>query len=164
MAVLGAIGLGYLSEEASPRLALAVVLVLVLVFPAVSITTDEAALDDPVIEGVQTRYGYTEAELAGVETIGRITSDDESEIHTDHPYGTVFERTAAHESDDATLTDGSPADETVVWRSYQGSGAAYFLDGDGRPYQPAVIRTEMCGGRDVTYSNGDVALCPTPPG
>ena len=163
MVVLGAIGLGYLSREASPRVAVAVVLIFVLVFPVASITSDDAAVDDPVFEGVQTRYSYTQQELAAVDTVGRITPADEPEIHTDHPYSTVFERTEAHESDDAVLVDGAAANETVVWRSYQGSGAAYFVDGEGRPHQPVVTRTQMCGGRDVNYTNGQVALCSVPP-
>lgn len=164
MVVLGAIGLGFLSEEASPRLVLALVLVVVLIFPAVSMTAADAVVDDPVFDSVQTRYGYSERELAAVETIGVIAPESELSVHTDHPYATVFVRTEAHEAGEITLVDGAPTDDTVVWRSYQGTGAAYFLDGSENPHQPAVSRAQLCGGRDVTYTNGDVAMCSTPPG
>ena len=162
MVVLGAIGLGFLSEEASPRVAFTLVLVVVLIFPAVSVTADDATVDQPVFENVQTRYGYTEAELAAVETTGRI-APAEGDVHTDHPYATVFSRTEAHTTDEVTMVNGTPANETVVWRSYHSSGAAYFVDDRGNPIQPVVTRSQMCGGRDVTYSNGDVAMCSVPP-
>ena len=163
MVILGAIGLGYLTEEASPGLALAVVLVFVLVFPAASITADDAVVDQPVFESVQTRYSYTQPELAAVETIGRIAPAPEPPIHTDHPYTTVFVRTEAHSAEEIVLANGTTTNETVVWRSYHGSSAAYFLDDRGHAYRPTVTREQLCGGRDVTYTNGDVAMCPTPP-
>lgn len=161
MAVLGALGGAFLVRNSRPGVVAVVLLVFAMGFPAVSIVASQATQDDPPFPSVQTRYSYTEAELAAVHTIGRYREgSDTDQLATDHPYQTVFERTRAHRSEVAVIDDGRVMNRSVVYRDYQAGGAAFFETPGGVGYTPTVTRSQACSGRrDVTYDNGDVALC-----
>lgn len=158
LAVVGAIGLAYVSRQAPTRVAVAVLLVFSLAFPPVALTTGEATMDDPVIDSVQTRYGYTEQELAAAETVTEITPQD-GRLYTDHPYYTVLKRTHEYPARVSHLRDGEVRNRRFLYREYQQSGAAYFELRGELPAQRSVDRRAACGGRDVLYDNGDVELC-----
>jgi len=164
LAIVGAIGLGYLSSDAPVRVAVAVLLLFSLAYPLVVVPSGEATQDAPVFDGTQLRYGYTERELAAVDTVDEITAPEEGErLYTDHPYYTVFDRAREHPTGVGHLDNGTVTNRTFLYREYQFSGAAYFEDRRGRPFQTAIRGETACAGRDVTYDNGDVRLCVTGP-
>lgn len=165
MAVLGAVGFAHLTDEARGTVALVVLVVFAVAFPAVSLLSSEAVQDDPVFDSTQTRYSYSERELAAMRTfderLPNVTESEvapERELHTDHPYETMIERSGAYPADIALVSDGRTSNETYVYREYQGSGGAYFQTEGGTAGQRAV-GPEVCTGRDRTYDNGDVRLC-----
>lgn len=166
MVVLAAIGLAYLDRESHPAVLLALVLVVALVFPAVSIVSSSGTIDQPRFDSAQTRYSYTETELAATDTFDeRVHYEFEAEspeaaerVHTDHPYHTVFTRTESAPASSVTLTDDHLATyELVVFREYQTVGAAYFGDEYDRAVTPEVTSDELAGAdRHRIYHNGDV--------
>lgn len=160
IAVLVAVGARTTSARSPAAVATVLLVVFTLLFPATAVISSEATQDAPVIEDTQTRYSYTSQELAAVDTLDRVllTNDDDA-IYTDHPYNTVFKRTNDHTTRVTHVVDGNTANETVVYRDYQDSGAAFFADADGNPHQPALDRQAVCEDRDITYDNGDVSVC-----
>lgn len=162
MALLGAVGISYLSRQLTTPVILVVLLVFALAFPMASFAATNGTIDNPRFEGVQTKYSYNEAELNAVETIGEIRPLGEEETYnTDHPYNTVFSRTGAGPTVAANVSDeGLRNTETLIYRDYQGTGAAYFSLGEDRTVTPETSRSELCGAeRHYAYDNGDVTMC-----
>ncbi|WP_101298245.1 hypothetical protein [Halegenticoccus soli] len=161
MAVIAALGLAFLVRNLTPRGTVVLLLVFIIAFPTVSVLASHGTLDSPPFEHTQTRYSYTDAELTGAQTISDITVQEEGErMNTDHPYHTVYERWQDENVRPAMLDNGTAVNETVIYREYQGKGAAYFRNPSGPATTPAVTEEQLCGGpRDVTYNNGDVRLC-----
>ena len=165
MAVIAALGVAFLVKNLTPRTAVVLLLLFTVAFPTVTALASHGTLDSPPLADTQTRYSYTDAELAATGTIADIQPDnEEAPLHTDHPYQTVFDRREGQPVKAMTVTNGtaSTANETIVHRTYQQKGAAYVRDTAGFAYQPSVSQQQACSGtRDVTYSNGDVTMCTT---
>ncbi|AQL44657.1 hypothetical protein BV210_17990 (plasmid) [Halorientalis sp. IM1011] len=159
-AVLAAIGVGYLASE-TPRAVVATVLVLFAVtYPPVTLLSSQGSLDSPPFDGVQTRYSYTESELAAVETInGTVNTSRQDQLSADHPYGTVFERAWGTHTEPIAIVNGTSPNGTLVYREYAQTGGAYFRSGQGRAHKPAVDRSQLCGGYGINYDNGQVSVC-----
>ncbi len=164
MAVLAGVGARTLSDRGPVQLTVVLLLLFAVVFPVVSVISSDASQDAPVFDEVQTRYSYTETELAAVETLETILVPDEGgHLHTDHPYNTVFKRLGIHTTRVTHIVAGETPNRMVLYREYQRSGAAYFATMSGRAHQPSVSRAAICSNRDIVYDNGDVALCVDPP-
>ncbi|SEP22611.1 Dolichyl-phosphate-mannose-protein mannosyltransferase [Halogranum amylolyticum] len=165
MAVIAALGVAFLVKNLTPRTAVIVLLIFTVAFPTVTAVASHGTLDSPPFADTQTRYSYTDAELAATSTIGDIQpATTERPLHTDHPYQTVFDRREDVPTKPMTVANGSAstANETVVYRDYQQQGAAYVRDGFGFSYQPSLSEQQACSGsRDVTYTNGEVTMCTT---
>lgn len=158
MVVVGVVGLGYIASHLDPRLAMVCFLAVVLVFPSAMLVASDATRDDPVFPGNQLRFGYTEAEVDGMATVGSIVPAGQP-LWTDSPYDSVFRRSDSHFAVQGTVTeDGSVVEERVVYREYQTDGAPLFVRDDTIVLE-SVPRQRVCGGRDVLYDNGEVSLC-----
>ncbi|WP_137287828.1 hypothetical protein [Halorussus salinisoli] len=172
MAILGVIGLGYLSRSLDSRVFVALIVVLALVFPSVMVMSSNGTVDDPVFSGERERLSYTEQELAAVDTVGEMTGSPDREqltrrqiLYTDHPYQTVFTRTRSYPANPGIVNDSRPVDhDIVVYRDYQKDGASFFRtsqDGEGKIRnipQSRLCRPTM----GEVYANGDVAMCSSP--
>ncbi|WP_248904556.1 hypothetical protein [Halocatena marina] len=182
MAVVGAIGLSYLVKNTQPSVMVIVLLLFVVVFPASSILASESTQDQPAFADTQTRYSYTEAELAAVDTIRTYAENKSTNWVTDHPYATVLTRTQAHNMEPGAIQNGQVAGwardiryengttttrmveaDTYIYRDYQGSGAAYFkfyYNNSTVSYTPSVSYKQMCGGnKDILFMNSQVTVC-----
>jgi hypothetical protein len=181
MVVVGAIGLSYLVKNAQPSVVVVVLLLFVVVFPATSLLASPATQDHPPFTHTQTRYGYTEPELAAVHTLGTLAGNKSTEWVTDHPYGTVFARTDAHDMESGAIVNGRLVGwendvkhengtitteikdgDTFIYREYQSVGAAFVSNKYGIAYKPTIEFQQVCGGRDILYTNGKVTLCNAP--
>ncbi|WP_327054163.1 hypothetical protein [Halomicrococcus gelatinilyticus] len=177
MAILSALGVGYLVHNLDRRVAVAALVLVALVYPPMMVMSGHGALDSPVFASEQERLTYTEPEMAAVDSIAAMTgSPDSSNVlprqvaHTDHPYQTVFKRTGAYPADAVNLSvDGGPVDHPVtVYRTYQSTGAPKFLlvnesNGASVPARRTVDRERVCRpDQSVLYSNGQVVMCSTP--
>lgn len=164
-AVVGAAGLYHLAQNASRQVLLVVFLLLTLGYPTTMVVGEKATLDDPAFDDVQTRYSFTETELAAVDTIASIYPPSaENELATDHPYTEVFERLHGFESEEAAVGDaGVVSSSPVVFREYQVKGPAIFQTAGETPTQVdsrTVPADEICPSeRNHVYANGDVMLC-----
>ena len=165
MAVIAALGVAFLVKNLTPRTAVVVLLLFTVAFPTVTALASHGTLDAPPFADTQTRYSYTDAELAATSTIADIQPDNEEQpLYTDHPYQTVFDRREGQPVMAMTVANGtaSTANETIVHRTYQQEGGAFVRDTAGFAYKPTLSQRQACSGaRDVTYSNGDVAMCTT---
>lgn len=181
MAVIAAIGLSYLVKNTQPSVMVVVMLLFVVVFPATSLMASSATQDQPPLPHTQTRYSYTESELAAVHTVNTYAGNKSTNWVTDHPYATVFERTNAHNMEAGTVVDGRVvgwdtkithengtvttqvvAGETFIYRKYQSSGAAFFDNKYGVAYTPKLEFQQVCGSRNIIYTNDAVAICTAP--
>lgn len=164
MAVIGALGIGYFARELDPSLAVLVLFLFAVSFPAVSVLSSDATLDSRPFDSLRTRYSYTEEELAAVNTIGRSTTfSEDQQIYTDHPYTTVFERTEAYPTSPLVVQNGTiQSQEQAVYRQYQSTGGPFVSNGNGGALRPALSRQNVCGGKDFVYTNGQVTYCRTP--
>jgi len=158
LAIVGAIGLAYLSRRSPTSVAVAVLLLFSVAYPVTAMTTVDATQDAPVIDGVQLKHSYTERELAAAETVTDISPSD-TRLYTDHPYYTVFQRTYDYPARVADTRDGDVTDSPLLYRSYHDSGAAYFERRGETPVQQSIDRQTACARRDVYYDNGAVQLC-----
>jgi hypothetical protein len=167
LAVVGAVGLRYLVPRLPVPVVVAVLLVFVLVYPNVMIMSNDGAMDSPVFPSQHERLSYTERELAAVETVGEVTppAATDGPLHTDHPYGTVFERTRAHPAEILPHRGGDPVTrETTVYREYQSDGGSYFVDPEtGAGTILNVPKESVCPPMsNYVYANGDVTVCTVP--
>lgn len=169
MAVLGAIGVRTLRGSLTPSVVVSVLLVVVLVYPGAMVLAVESNADNPVFADHHERLAYDESELAAAESIGTLTGSPEGDeirpdqqLHTDHPYQTLFSRTGAYPSTTtATVPEGGVADHGyTVYRSEQSTDATYVTDADGNARIEQLSRTQLCRPDQATvYTNGDVTLC-----
>ncbi|WP_458210692.1 hypothetical protein [Haladaptatus sp. NG-SE-30] len=174
MAILAALGVGYLVHNLDRRVVVATLLVVALLYPSVMVMSSHGALDSPVFPGEQERLTYTEPEVAAVYTIADMTGSPDSSnvlpqqvIRTDHPYQTVFSRTGAYPADAANISvKGGPTDHPItVYREYQSKGAPQFRlvnqqKNASVPVRRTVSRDSICRpGQSVLYTNGDVTMC-----
>lgn len=173
MAILGAIGLRTLSQGLNPKIVVSVLLVFVLIYPGAMMFAVESNVDNPVFDEQHERLAYDESELAAVESIGHLTGSPsgqeirpDQQLHTDHPYQTVFSRTGAYPSTTtATVPDDGIAEhDYAVYRSTQSTGATYFNDADGNGRIEQISQTRLCSPAQATvYTNGDVTMCAASP-
>ncbi|WP_248905590.1 glycosyltransferase family 39 protein [Halocatena marina] len=183
MAVIAAIGLPYLVKNTQPSVMVVVLLLFVVVFPAASILASESTQDQPAFTNTQTRYSYTESELAAMQAIDTYAENKSTNWVTDHPYATAIERTESHNMESGAIQDGKVAGyernlelqngttttvlrdaDTFIYRDYQGSGAAYydlFYNNASVSYTPKVKLQQVCSGKDILYMNDDVVICDT---
>ncbi len=158
MAIVGVAGLGFLASRLDPTLATVVFLLVLLASPTVMLVASDATRDNPVFEERRLRFGYTEAEVAGMETVGRVVPES-APVWSDSPYAAAFRRSDSHRAAQATIgPNGSLRDRRVVYRSYQTRGAPLFVHDDGAVLR-SIPRSRACDGREVLYDNGDVSLC-----
>lgn len=169
MAVLVAVGFEFLRGGLSPVPLLLVLLVFLYAFPTVMIASPNATLDAPALDHEMPSLGYTEEEMAAMETItARTTGSPQDHIDTDFPYVTVLNRVATgfgpNRFDVATVPRGKRAQgETAIYREYQTTGAPQFENGNQSQRVYRIKPTVMCGpARDTIYANGDVRLCSRP--
>ncbi|QLG50761.1 hypothetical protein [Natrinema halophilum] len=175
MAILGAVGLRTLRRNLSPRVVVAVLLVVVLIYPGAMAFSAESNVDNPVFPHHHERLAYEESELAAVDSIGELTGrpkaselDPSQELYTDHPYQTLIGRTGAYdryETKPATLpAEGTHEYKFTVYRSRQSNPGTYFNATDGVPEITQISRSEICRPDQATvYTNGDVTLCTPSP-
>lgn len=169
LVLLTVIGFGYLRNHLPPR-AVAVVLVLFAVAtPNVMTVSTESTLDNPVFPSQHVRYGYTESELAAVQTIGDLggPARTDTPIYTDHPYASVFTRTDNHFAQVQPLENGRPmmneTVDTVVYRTYQSTGGSFFVTEFGSGVIRTYPRSQVCPARaNHVYANGNVRMCVLP--
>jgi len=133
MVIMGAFGLYYVAQNASPRVVMAVVLVVAVAYPVTMVTAEKATLDAPAFDEEYPRFSYTESEIGAVETISTYRPPAvEADLGTDHPYRSLYDRSAGYEIPDIQVEDSRPVSpETTVAREYQTQGPAnIFLAGD----------------------------------
>lgn len=189
MAILGAMGVGYLVHNLNRNVVVTALVVLALVYPSVMVISSHGTLDSPFFPQDQERLTYTESEIAAVHTIADMTGSPDSSqlprdqslhIHTDHPYQTVFARTGAYPATAANLSadnrDGPTDHPLTVYRKYQSTGAPSFqlvkqlnesqskqANGDKTASVPVyrqVSKQQICRpDQSILYDNGDVMLC-----
>lgn len=169
MAIISAFGLYYVSQHASRRVMLVVIVLLACGYPTAMMVTEKATLDSPALDDDYPRFSYTDAEINAAGTIATIRSPViESEIGTDHPYRTLYDRVGGFETGDLQIEDGEPVTSSaVVAREYQLSGPATIFD-TAEPPVPrqsnSVLTESICRPtRNHIYTNELVTLC-TPAG
>nr|WP_245549667.1 hypothetical protein [Natronococcus occultus] len=173
MAILGAIGVRMLSRNLSPAPIVAILLVIVLLYPGGMMLAAESNPDNPVFSDQHERLAYDQAELAAVDTVGEMTGSpagdeivEEQRLYTDHPYQTVFERTGAYPSTMSIVlpSDGYAEHDYVVYRTTQSEDATYFSSEVGPGYNDNPSKERICRTTQSTlYDNGDVNFCgPSP--
>lgn len=173
MAIVGAIGLRTLSRNLSPAPVVAVLLVIVLLYPGGMMLAAESNPDNPVFSNQHEQLAYEQSELAAVDTIGEMTGSPEGSdlrqdqrLYTDHPYQTVFDRTGAYPSvSPAVLPEGGSVEhDYVVYRTAQSEDATFFSSGDGPGYIANPPAERVCRTTQSTvYDNGDVRFCTPSP-
>ncbi|PCR89635.1 hypothetical protein [Natrinema ejinorense] len=173
MAVLGAIGVRTLRGNMTPALVVSVLLVIVLVYPGAMVLAAESNAENPVFANQHERLAYDESELTAAESIGELTGSPRGEeirpdqqLHTDHPYQTLFSRTGAYPSTTtATVPEDGVADhDYTVYRSAQSTDATYVTDSDGEARIAQLARGQLCRPDQATvYTNGDVTMCTPAP-
>ena len=167
-AIMGALGLYYLAENASRRVILVVFIIIALGYPTTMVVAEKATMDSPAFESEYPRVSFTDSEIAAVETIRDVYPPNaDRRVFTDHPYQSVFGRYGGYPSrvvelDESGLTIPNP----VVTRDYQTQGATLFYEA-GEPQRSISSRTvspeRVCAPqRNQVYSNGDVRMCTSP--
>ena len=166
--IIGAIGLCYLSQNASRRVVIVVLLVVAVGYPATMVVSEKATLDSPAFEEEQPRFSYTETEIAAVETITTVYSPDDTRIvRTDHPYRTLFTRLGGYDGRTAEFdTTGATSTEPIVTREYQTRGPSSFREvGEFERSIPSrsIAPEQVCSpSRNLVYTNDVVEMCTTP--
>lgn len=165
MVIMGAFGLYYVAQNASPRVVMAVVLVVALGYPVTMATAEKATLDAPAFEEEYPRFAHTESEIGAVDTISEYRSPAvEADIGTDHPYRALYERVGGYDIPDMQVEEGRPVTpETTVAREYQTEGpATIFVAGDppvsvdsNDHLSESLCRPEA----DHLYASDTVTLC-----
>lgn len=161
MAIMAAIGFGYLRADLAAPIFVACALVFVLAYPGAMILATSATPDNPAFGEDAVKYSYTESELVAAETlVDRTTMDEGGPIFSDHPYVLTLNRIGDVQFGVATVEeDGTVTNERLVYRSYQSSGAPRFNVG-GDHHINQVSEEQMCEPtKHRPYTNGDVILC-----
>lgn len=160
LVILGLVGVRYLSLRLPTAATTVGVVVVIVLLPAVMLVASPAVADSPTFEEVQTRYGYTDAELAALEATDRYLHDDEV-VYTDHPYQSAIERSGSQPADPATIpSNGTIEHDLVLYRVQQADGGVYFRDENGGEYRRSLERETFCDpSMDLVYDNADTQLC-----
>jgi len=169
MAIIGAIGLFFISQNASRPMILVVFVVLAFGYPTTMVVGEKATLDNPAFEGEYPRFSYTETEIAAVDTVTTIRSPDQTSgaIRSDHPYRTVYERYGGFNAEIAEIREGggAPADSSpTVYRDYQLAAPTVIYERGDPPVTHRSNTYQYAGdvcppGRNHVYANEDVRLC-----
>jgi hypothetical protein len=160
LVLLGLAGVRYLTLRLPRGATAPVIAVLLIVLPGVMLIASPAVADSPPFEDVQTRYGYSDAELEAVDATGRYLEGDRT-LYTDHPYQTVVERTGSQPAEPATMPANDTHDhDLVMYRGEQSWNPVYFRDEEGNAYRRIVEPSEMCEpSMHTVYDNGVARLC-----
>lgn len=165
MAVLGAIGVYYLTNSASRAVILVVFLAVALGYPTTMLLANGATSDSPTFEEDNPRFAYTEAEIAAVHSIAEVQPPAaQPTVGTDHPYQTLFTRLYEYETETLELADGDPIGVVaVVARDYQHEGPTRVYEA-GEPRIPhrshTFLEASVCSpSRNHVYTNDEVTLC-----
>lgn len=168
MAILSAVGIRHLARTLNRRIFIVCLLLLSAGYPAVMVMSSNGTIDSPVFPNERERLSYTEAEVDAVSTIGQMTGSPDSMnlrseqvLRTDHPYQTVFRRTGAYPTNTARIEDGSRVSHNlVVYRTYQSTGASYFLNSNDVGQIRDIPKSKLCRpGQSTLYANGKVVMC-----
>ncbi|MFC7214722.1 hypothetical protein ACFQO4_11620 [Saliphagus sp. GCM10025334] len=172
MAILGAIAIRVFIRDLDPRLAVVTVLLVVLIYPGAMAFAAESNTENPVFPQQHEQLAYSDSELTAVSSIGEMTGSPagseirpDQQLHTDHPYFTVFDRTGAYPSSSYVTIpeDGVAEHDYTVYRTSQTESVAYFVE-DDRAQLKSVDRSQICRPTQATvYDNGDVNFCTPSP-
>ena len=162
-AVLGALGLGYLTERLNPKALFAFVAIFLLLYPSVAVVAGGATPDNPLFPEYRIRTGYSDTEVAAVETITSTTPTGAPFRYTDDPYRTVFIRGYGQDTGKMVVPPNDPVPhEVVIYREYQTQGAPLVFNTTVRNQtkMTQLRQSKICpGSRSKVYTNGDVMVC-----
>jgi hypothetical protein len=169
-ALIGAVGLYYLSQNASRRVLLVILVVVAVGYPMTMVVAEKATLDSPAFDEEYPRYSYTEPEIAAAETISTIHStESDIIIDSDHPYRTLYKALGGYSARTVELGEaGSVSPRPVVYRDYQTYGPAVFHEETGTETERSVDSwtvdpDRVCPPtRNHVYANDAVKMCTTP--
>ncbi|QLD87120.1 hypothetical protein HWV23_15775 [Natronomonas halophila] len=169
-ALIGAAGLYHLSQNASRRVLLVILVVVAVGYPMTMVVTEKATLDSPAFDEEYPRYSYTESEIAAAETISTIHStESDLIIDSDHPYQTLYKALGGYTARVVELEEtGSVSPRPVIYRDYQTYGPAVFHEATAteaeRPVESSTVDPDrVCPPtRNHVYANDAVKMCTTP--
>jgi hypothetical protein len=164
MAIIAAVGLSHFVTNSSPRLLFAVFVVIALCYPATMVVAEKATLDDPAFENEHPRFAYSEAEIAGVETVSTVYPDTEATMYSDHPYQTLVDRHGGFAAERVQLSpDGAVFSGPILYREYQSTGPVEFdppPGATGNVRIDEVTASTVCDpARNAVYANDEVRFC-----
>ncbi|NHN43193.1 glycosyltransferase family 39 protein [Halorubellus sp. JP-L1] len=168
LALVAAVGLFHVASHAPRGVLVAVVLVFAFAYPTTMAVAEKATLDDPAFEDRHARAAYTESEIAGAETIQSVLPPASADrVRTDYPYWRLYHPESTPPAAVLQVDRTGPVtDDPIVYRTYQGTGAASFHYGDDPPFASTQVpydKSTVCpDGRNYVYANDDVLLCTTP--
>jgi len=168
LAIVAAVGLFHVASHAPRGVLVAVVLVFAFAYPTTMGVAEKATLDDPAFEDRHERTAFTEPELAAADTIGAVLPQAVAErVRTDHPYWRLYHPESTPPAVALRVDQNGPVtDDPIVYRTYQGSGAASFNYAGSTRYASTEVpydQSTVCpNGRNYVYANDDVLLCTTP--
>ena len=162
-AVLGALGLGYLTDNLEPRVLFACVAVFLLLYPSVAVVAGGATPDNPLFPEYRIRTGYSATEVEAAETITSTTPPGAPFRYTDDPYRHVLIRGYGQDTGKMVVPPDKPVPHDVtIYREYQSQGAPLVFNSTARNQtkMEQVRQSKICpGSRSKVYTNGDVLMC-----
>ena len=162
-AVLGALGLGYLTDRLNPKVLFACVAVFLLLYPSVAVMAGGATPDNPVFPEYSIRTGYSATEVEAADTITSTTPAGAPFRYTDDPYRTVLVRGFGQDTGKMVVPPNQPVPHDVtIYREYQTNGAPLVFNSTARNMtkREQLRQSKICpGSRSKVYSNGDVLMC-----
>ena len=165
-AILGALGLGYLTERLNPKVLFAFVAIFLLLYPSVAVVAGGATPDNPLFPEYRIRTGYTETEVVAAETITSTTPPGAPFRYTDDPYRTVLIRGYGQDTGKMVVPPNSPVPhEVTIYREYQTQGAPLVFNTTTRneTKMEQIRQSKICPeSRSKIYTNGDVLVCTNP--
>ena len=163
--IIGAVGIYYISQNASRRLILVLFIVIAMGYPMTMAVTEKATVDKPVFEDEHPRFSYTESEITAVETIRTIYSPEvDRRVISDHPYQSLLGRYGGYSSSAAEFDENGVAEnDPMIYRDYQTQGGAIFYATGEPPYRipsRAVDAERVCSPlRNHVYASDAVKMC-----
>jgi hypothetical protein len=165
-AILGALGMGYLTEQLNPKVLFAFVAILLLLYPSVAIVAGGATPDNPLFPEYRIQSGYSETEVVAAETITSTTPPGAPFRYTDDPYRTVLIRGYGQDTGKMVVPPNQPVPhEVTIYREYQTQGAPLVFNTTARneTKMEQLRQSKICpGSRSKVYTNGDVLVCTNP--
>jgi hypothetical protein len=161
MAVITAIGFDYLNRGLSPRVFVALLVILAYGFPMVMVASPKGVVDDPVADTMQGQYNFGEQELAAGDFADEYASPTAANpIGVDNPWAIQLnEKDQSRYVVASVPKGGTTTEDRVLYRTYQTERAPAFGNGEGAGRVYRVTPNVMCKGKSVMYTNGDVMLC-----